>query len=1081
MSPFSFCFRLACLTSREKYEETQEETGANIPLSLLHFTSPAQLLPAPLFIMSNMVPDPPNELPPSIPEIQAQIDQLEAAHKAKKFPLSGRIIHLCHHLPVEITRVLPSETTGGDGNDSAALATGGASVEADHDDHAAGSIPHPSVAALQQSGAAGTGGVLSPPRTPEFKESDATQYTSEDGRWKLVGRRGHTAMISGIRSLSSTHEQVIVAWTGDIMQEEAKDDSASSTSMSTSTSSSSSTSVPTPHPNRPSPLRTQSNAALSQSMSPQPSTHATAPGVDTPGSTFPQLGGKPTLSAGKPTPPALSRQGSMVNVPSAAGMGSSMPVDSEKSVYLPELTDDEEKDLSGQLNKFSDHQAKKETGAGKMNYVPVFVPAEVARGHYEGYCKTTLWPLFHYLLWQDTPTDLNSPDPSWEQYVETNRLFAQRVAEIYKPGDLIIVHDYHLLLAPELIRQALKGRGDIREIEEVSIGMFVHTPWPSSEIFRCLPRRKEILDGMLGANHICFQTYSYSRHFKSTCIRVSAFESTPSGINAHGRVTSVGYCPIGVDVDRVIMDRDRPGVSPKIEALRSLYRGKKLIVSREKMDVAKGVYNKFQAFEKFLATYPEWRGKVVLIQVTTPALTETPDLDRQVAELVSRVNGTYGTLDFAPIHHYNQAIDRDEYFALLSAANMALITSLRDGMNTTSMEFVLCQDKTQKSPLVLSEFMGTSAAFTSALLINPHDLLGVAKAIDQGLRMSVNEKAQRHEELYKSVKSHTSHTWARTLLKQLLENVGLDHQAHQTPALDREVMKAAYKKAGKRLLLFDYDGTLTPIVKIPSDATPTPKTKNAISKLAQDPNNVVYIVSGRDAEFLQEWWGDVPNLGMSAEHGSFVRAPEEEEWTNMTDMLDMDWMPEVEEIFQYYTERTTGSTIEVKKASITWHYRQADPDFAEFQARQCFDLLSSNVATRRPVDILLGKANVEVRASSVNKGFIAERLIYENPDITFLFSAGDDKTDEDMFAASKAIGSKAHATVPGQPNLMAPPTGVTSLLTEEEAEELQSVELAIRPEGIFATAVGPPTKLTKADYHVTTPETLVEAIEYLTQ
>ena len=201
---------------------------------------------------------------------------------------------------------------------------------------------------------------------------------------------------------------------------------------------------------------------------------------------------------------------------------------------------------------------------------------------------------------------------------------------------------------------------------EIMIGMFMHTPWPSSEIFRCLPSecivitdplpkltvaRREILEGMLGANMVSFQTYSYSRHFVSTCIRVCGFESTQGGVDANGVVTAVGYCPIGIDIKRVSHDRDAPGVRPKLDALRMLYKDKKIIVGREKLDVAKGVYNKLQAFEKFLEVYPEWRGKVVLIQVTTPALSESPKLERMTAELVSHINGAYGSLDFTPVHH----------------------------------------------------------------------------------------------------------------------------------------------------------------------------------------------------------------------------------------------------------------------------------------------------------------------------------------------------------------------------------------------------------------------------------------------
>lgn len=251
----------------------------------------------------------------------------------------------------------------------------------------------------------------------------------------------------------------------------------------------------------------------------------------------------------------------------------------------------------------------------------------------------------------------------------------------------------------------------------------------------------------------------------------------------------------------------------------------------------------------------------------------------------------------------HQTIARDEYFALLSVADLALITALRDGMNTTSMEFTICQDKTSKAPIVLSEFMGTASSFGNApLLINPHDVLGVAAAINQGLTMNQAEREERHAEIYKHVTSHTSGCWAASVVKLLLENIGGEHSAHETPFLDKQAMKEKYTSAKKRLLLFDYDGTLTPIVKVPSEATPTERTLAAISKLAEDPRNIVYLISGRDGDFLDEHWGHVKSLGLSAEHGCFLRPPGGEGWKGLTDKLDMSWMSEVQDIFQYYTE-----------------------------------------------------------------------------------------------------------------------------------------------------------------------------------
>ena len=426
----------------------------------------------------------------------------------------------------------------------------------------------------------------------------------------------------------------------------------------------------------------------------------------------------------------------------------------------------------------------------------------------------------------------------------------------------------------------------------------------------------------------------------------------------------------------------------------------------------------------------------------------------------------------------HQAIERDEYFALLSIADLALITSLRDGMNTTSMEFTLCQEKTNKSPLVLSEFMGTSSSFHSALQINPHDLLGTAEAINKGLSMSAEEKAERHTKMFDSIVGHTSATWAASILKQLLENVGHEHSAHHTPPLDVSSLKQRYASAKKRLLLFDYDGTLTPIVKVPSQAIPTERTRRAISEIASDPKNIVYLISGRDGDFLEEHWGMVPNLGLSAEHGSFVKAAGDDTYENMTEQLDMSWMSEVEEIFKYYMERTTGSTIEVKKASITWHYRNSDPDFGEFQCKQLLDLLESSLAPRRPIEVLVGKKNLEVRPLAVNKGEIVRRLIYENPDADFIFCAGDDKTDEDMFRALRTIFPPGGITE-NEPVLMGAPVALTSALDPEDAASLPEVELSVRPEGIFASTVGPPAKKTLAGWHVTSPDEVVDALDSL--
>jgi trehalose 6-phosphate synthase/phosphatase len=448
---------------------------------------------------------------------------------------------------------------------------------------------------------------------------------------------------------------------------------------------------------------------------------------------------------------------------------------------------------------------------------------------------------------------------------------------------------------------------------------------------------------------------------------------------------------------------------------------------------------------------------------------DTAKLERQVSELVARINGDYGSLNFVPVHHYHQTITKDEFYALLSVADLAVITPFRDGMNTTSMEFVIAQERTKKAPLVLSEFMGISSNMSDAMQINPWNLGDVAAAMDHGLTMSEAEKERRHAKLYKTVTTHTSHVWAAILVRSLLSVMSAHGLAKRTPPLPQARIEESYLHAKKRLFLFDYDGTLTPIVRVPSAAVPSEAALEALGKLCADPKNVVYIISGRDGEFLEHHFGHFKQLGMSAEHGGFVRERGEDTWTNFTETLDMDWMGEVEEIFRYYTERTTGSHVEMKKSSITWHYRASDPEWGLFQCRQCQDLLENNVANKRPIDILVGKKNLEVRPSAVNKGEIVKRILYQNPDAEFVFCAGDDKTDEDMFRALQFPRTPGG----GEPSqlVMDPPVAVRM-----QQKDAPPVPLALKTKDIFSTAVGHSSKRTLAAWHVTTPAEVVDSM-----
>ncbi|KAJ1564229.1 threalose-6-phosphate phosphatase, partial [Cladochytrium tenue] len=344
-----------------------------------------------------------------------------------------------------------------------------------------------------------------------------------------------------------------------------------------------------------------------------------------------------------------------------------------------------------------DLQAGLQEALSAHDCLPVFLNGKVAYGHYEGYLSggresPELWPLFHYILW-DTVTDGVAESEYWADYVAMTRAFADAVVAAYTPGDHIWIHDYHLLLLPSMLRERLPA--------DASIGFFLHAPFPSSEIFRCLPKRREVLEGVLGASLIGFQTYSHARHFTSSCTRVLGLETSPGAVQFRGARVAVGIFPIGIDAARAEAACRSPATLDKATALRELYAGRRILVGRDQLDHVKGVEHKLAAFEKFLERYPHWRGRVVLIQVTTPAQRDDPRLESRVSELVARINGQYGSLEFAPVHHYHQQLAVDEYFALLGVADVGLVTSLRDGMNTTSHEFVVCQQDNH-GPLVLS-------------------------------------------------------------------------------------------------------------------------------------------------------------------------------------------------------------------------------------------------------------------------------------------------------------------------------------------------------------------------------------------
>ncbi|RMZ75689.1 hypothetical protein DV738_g5329, partial [Chaetothyriales sp. CBS 135597] len=395
----------------------------------------------------------------------------------------------------------------------------------------------------------------------------------------------------------------------------------------------------------------------------------------------------------------------------------------------------------------------------EFNAKPVFMSDELADMHYNGFSNAIMWPLFHY-----HPGEITFDESAFQAYTEANLLFAKRVAQDVRDGDLIWVHDYHLMLLPEMLREEIGSSKS-----NVKIGFFLHTPFPSSEIYRILPVRNEILNGVLASDLIGFHTYDYARHFLSSCNRILGLATSPNGVDFHGRIVSVGTFPIGIDPTKITDGLQRPSVKKRISILEEKFRGVKIMVGVDRLDYIKGVPQKLHAFEVFLTDHPEWIGKVVLVQVAVPSrqdVEEYQNLRAVVNELVGRINGKFGTVEFVPIHFMHQSVNFEELIALYAVSDVCLVTSTRDGMNLVSFEYIAAQ-RAKHGALILSEFAGAAQSLNGSILVNPWNTEELAGAMQEAVTQAPEVRDVNFARLYKYVSKFTSAFWGQSFVSEL--------------------------------------------------------------------------------------------------------------------------------------------------------------------------------------------------------------------------------------------------------------------------------------------------------------------------
>jgi trehalose 6-phosphate synthase/phosphatase len=624
--------------------------------------------------------------------------------------------------------------------------------------------------------------------------------------------------------------------------------------------------------------------------------------------------------------------------------------------------------------------------------LPLFLDHDMYKNYYNGFSNSVLWPLFHYF-----PSLVEYNTEYFDAYVQVNHEFANRILPELRPDDTIWIHDYQLMLLPELIRE---------ERPNISIGFFMHIPFPSYEIFRLLPRdwKNSLLHGILGSDLVGFHTHDYAQHFLKTVKMILGVDSYFHSMQYQNRLVKADLFPIGIDTKKFQQVAAEPAAQASYNEIKRNFENKKIIFSVDRLDYSKGLMDRLRAFDHFLEQNPEWREKLVYIMNVVPSRDEIDaylQRKKEIEEKIGTLNGKYSSLSWQPIIYRYNHLAFPDLLALYQAADVALITPLRDGMNLVAKEYVAsCTD--QQGVLILSELAGAASELNEALLVNPTDIPDVANAIAKALTMPPEEQRHRLQLMQQRIADYDVIKWVSDFLEQL---ANVKHQQLQqiTKMLDEKVLAQVhlhYQMARSRCLLLDYDGTLVPFTRKPEEAVPSPEVKQILTQLAADPANTVVIISGRDQKTLQSWLGDLP-ISLVAEHGATYKM-KNENW-QQTVSIPNQWKDEIRPIFQMFVTRCVGSFVEEKTNTIAWHYRNTDLELGFTRSRELVNTLTE-LLQNTMLQVIDGNKVVEVRMSGFDKGVIALKMVNETaPD--FVLCMGDDTTDEDMF---KALGERAY-------------------------------------------------------------------------
>lgn len=619
----------------------------------------------------------------------------------------------------------------------------------------------------------------------------------------------------------------------------------------------------------------------------------------------------------------------------------------------------------------------------EMSLVPVFLNDDEIKGYYEGFSNGLLWPIFHY-----TSTYAHYDPESWEMYVDVNKKFRDAILEHLEPGDTLWVHDYQLLLLPGLVRE---------KQPEVTIAFFQHIPFPSQEIFRLIPWRKELLRGMLGADLIGFHTFDDVRHFISAATHLLSIKVDANLLMVGNRPVAAETFPMGIDCDKFSKLSSDPIVIDEIQSLKEHYKGQKIVLSIDRLDYSKGIIQRLEAYKLFLDENPQLHHKIVFHMIVVPSRDSVPEylrLRNEIDRLVGNINGHYRSFDWNPIAYFYKGFPIETLSALYNIADVCVISSLRDGMNLVSKEYVASRND-NKGVLILSEMAGASKELIDAIIVNPTNISEVKEAVTTALKMPEKEITERMKAMRQMVFKFNIHHWVKIFMARLNE-VKQIQKSMKAKSIKSGVLGEvldAYKNAKNRLLILDYDGTLVGFKTQIEQASPDEELYTLLDALSSNKKNHLAIVSGRNHQTLEQWFGS-KDYNLIAEHGAWTK--KHQKWEHTPGLSDV-WKEEVLHLMDAFSDRTPGSFVEEKSYSLVWHYRNVQKGLGGLRGNELMDNLRYLTAPHG-LQLLNGNKVIEVKNTEINKGKSTLKLL-DQDEYDFVLAMGDDYTDEDIFKA----------------------------------------------------------------------------------